>query len=179
MSKREKMDEMKKMKLIYSGELLFFAGLFVVLGSLILAGVIAIREWKRIAFTYITLVGGVILIGDCVWALCSQKRRKKISLVDKVLVVPASLGVMGFDIYALAVNLTDEKIFGIVIFIDFVYLAAVYVFEAFYHYRYPVPGLIDDEKPAASETPDGVKAAAPEERIGNSDSSENSDHSGK
>ena len=42
---KKKLDDLTKMKLIYSGELLMFAVLFAVLGPLFLFEVITVADW--------------------------------------------------------------------------------------------------------------------------------------
>lgn len=148
---KKKLDETTKVKLIYSGELAFFAIVFLVLGILFLTKVIAVQDWKRLVFTWATLVGGFLLIGDFVWALVSKKRRKKICLLDKIMILPVSLFLIGFDLYALITNLLDVEVYAIVVGVDFIYIAADYIFQSIYHYFKPVPGLFEDEK--KPETP--------------------------
>lgn len=148
---KEEMSDDKKAKLIYSGELMVFGIVFVVLGILFLVGVIGMSDWKRIVFTYGTLVGGVLLTADFLWGLFSKKRRKRICLLDKILVLPVALALFGFDIYCLALQVNNDSLLSIIIGADFCYLAAVYLFESIYHWFYPVPGLLDEEEKKPEE----------------------------
>jgi hypothetical protein len=146
---KKKLSENAKAVLIYTIELSVFAVAFIVLGILFLVGVISLTEKRQWIFLYLTLVGGGLLLADFCWAAFSPKHRKKISLFDKTLILPVSLFLICFDIYALCSKLVttgDGTIFKYVIGIDFLYLALVYVAEAIYHYFYPVPGLLEDEK---------------------------------
>jgi len=152
---KKKLDDLTKTKLIYSGELLIFSAVFVVLGILILIGIIEVKDWKRVVFTWVTLFGGFILIGDLVWLLLSPKRRKKNSLIDKILVIPSSLFLIAYDIYSLTtddVSLIQYAMGGV-----FCYLGAVYIFEAVYHWFHIHPALLEieagDEKPETAEEP--------------------------
>lgn len=147
MEEKKKMDDLKKVKLVYSGELLLFSVVFVIIGILILVGTIEIKDWKRIAFPYITLVGGAWLITDFIWTLASPSRRARKPLIDKILVLPASLTIISFDIYAFVNGMvhTDvtSPLFAYFIGGDLCYLALVYLFEAFYHYKHPLPELVE------------------------------------
>ncbi len=150
MEEKKKMDDLKKVKLIYSGELLLFALIFLVIGILILVNVISIKDWKRIVFSYVTLIGGVWIIADFIWTLASPKRRVRKPLIDKVLVLPASLTVISFDIYAFVNGMVHSDVtsplFAYFIGGDLCYLALVYLFECLYHYKHPLPELIEAAK---------------------------------
>lgn len=150
---KKKMSDNDKARLIYTIELAVFSVVFIVLGILFLVDVIGMSDRRRTIFTYITLVGGCLMIADFLWACFSTKHRKKISLFDKALTLPVALFLITFDSYALAVNLLDNVLFKYVIGYDFIYLAVVYIAEAIYHWRKPVPGLMEDEK-EAQENPE-------------------------
>lgn len=143
---KKKMDTAKKMKLIYSGELLIFAVIFLVLGMLKLFGVIKISErYKQRIFPIITLIGGAWFIIDFIWACVSKKHREKSALIDKFLVMPASLCTVAFDIYAfvigpLNVNADFYQYYSSSLFL---YFALIYVFQAIYHYYHPIKYLMD------------------------------------
>ena len=153
---KKKLDDFTKMKLIYSGELLVFAVLFAVLGPLFLFEVITVADWKRWVFSIVTLLGGLWLIADFVWCLISGKRRKKNSMLDKVLVLPMALPVVVFDILAFVkgwVWLEEGVVYfryalGIALF----YYAIVYLFEAIYHFKHPVPMLLEEIEKAEAES---------------------------
>ncbi len=181
---KKKMDGLKKVKLIYSGELLLFAVVFVVIGILILVGVISIKDWKRIAFSYVTLVGGAWLIADFIWTLASPKRRARKPLIDKILVLPAALTVISFDIYAFVKGMVHSDVtsplFAYFIGGDLCYLALVYFFEAFYHYKHPLPELVEaameeeKEKETKEENAE-TKEVPSEDKIIDAESSEPSE----
>lgn len=140
--------ELRKAKLIYSGELLLFVAVFLVLGILILVGVIGVADWKRIAFTFLTLAGSIWLIADFIWTLRSPRKRAKNSLLDKCMVLPVALFNLGFDIAALCLGwvfLEDGEAtspwFRFVIGGDLCYLAACYLVQAIYHYFHLHPAL--------------------------------------
>lgn len=158
---KKKMSDNDKAKLIYTIELSVFAVAFIVLGILFLVDVIPLTERRETVFLYLTLVGGGLLLADFCWAAFSKKHRKKISLFDKTLILPVSLFLICFDIYALCSQLIENgggAIFKYVIGIDFLYLALVYIAEAIYHYFYPVPGLLEDEKKENKDDDDEIKS---------------------
>lgn len=144
---KEKMSLEKKVKLIYSGELLFFAIVFFAIATLEILGIIGKREIILIIFNWVTIFGGTWMIADFIWLLCSIKRRKKNSILDKALLVPAGLYLITFDIICFTkapfVTLEFRRLMmGIV----FYYFGAVYVFQGIYHWFHPIPSLIDDIK---------------------------------
>ena len=146
--------EEKKAIAIYCGELLVFAIVFGVLGILFLLSVIGVSDWKRYAFTYVTLIGGLWPIADFFWTLFSKKHRAANSLVDKVLALPAPFVTIPFDIWMLIQGIpnVDVNVYRYLIGSIFCYFALVYLFECVYHYFVPIPGLLEadekEEKPA-------------------------------
>lgn len=148
---KKKLTELEKAKAIYTTELVVFAALFLILGVLFVARVISAIDWKQTLFVYATLIGGVLLIADFLWAVISKKRRRRIALIDKILLFPVALALLIFDICALALKIEDPVVFGLVIGIDFIILASIYVFEAAWHWFYPVPGLIDGPEEVSDE----------------------------
>ena len=155
---KQKMDALTKAKLLYSGELLAFAILFLVLGILKFVGVLGNNATRLTIFNWITLFGGTWMIIDFTWALLDKKRRQRISMVDKCLTLPAGIYLITFDLYCLitkpAITSTVCK-YGVPIV--FCYLSLCYAFQAFYHFKYPVPGLlaavveVDDDKVVDSQ----------------------------
>ena len=61
---KKKIDELTKMKLIYSGELFLFAIVGAVLGTLFIVDVIHGKDWKKWVFTILTLIGGIYFVVD-------------------------------------------------------------------------------------------------------------------
>ena len=76
--------------------------------------------------------------------LFSKKRRKKNSLLDKVLVLPSGTFLIGYDLYVLITQ--DDGIISYVMGGVFIYLAAVYLFEGIYHWFVTHPYLLEDEE---------------------------------
>lgn len=155
MSEKKKMDSITKAKLIYTVELVVFAIVFLILGLLILLSVILINDWKRNVFPWVTLVGGFFVLGDLAWALLSKKRRARISLFDKLLLIPSALCLIVCDLIALISQSQPDFFYQCYIGATFCYLASVYLAEAVYHWFFPIPGLVESEEEAkAAETPD-------------------------
>lgn len=162
---KEKMSIEKKTKLIYSGELIFFAIIFFVIATLELLGVIGRREIMMIIFNWVTLCGGTWMIVDFLWVLLSKKRRKKNSLLDKALMIPLGIYFIVFDILCITQNIhLDEagmQLRRLMMSIAFYYIGAIYLFQGIYHYFVPVPAIIqaieeankaEDEKPIEGQT---------------------------
>lgn len=161
---KKKMDDLTKAKLIYCGELLLFAIVFIVLGILNILKVIVIKDWKETVFNWLTLVGGFVTIGDFIWLCFSKKRQKKNSLLDKILPLPLSVTLIILDLFALIQGGRSQDYYQYTIGGAFCYLALVYLFESVFHYIHPSPALLEalkedsekkDEqpKPTSEKTP--------------------------
>ena len=140
------MDDLTKAKLIYSVELLVFAIAFLVVAILKMTGVIPTNATRQLIFNWITLFGGSWIIADLIWALLDKKRQKRIALIDKIIHVPAGIYLITYDLYCLIAKPADPLIFQFGFPIALSYLCLCYIFEAFYHYKYPVPGLLEAAK---------------------------------
>ena len=140
----KKLSKETKYKLIYSAELAFFAIVFLVFAILKFTKVMGYNETRRIVFNFITLAGGAWGIADFVWAVCSKKRQARISMLDKVLLLPLALFIITFDLISLIGKPSNEDFYIFMIGGAFAYVAVVYCFEAVYHFYHPIPGLLDD-----------------------------------
>ena len=141
---KKKMDFMTKAKLIYSGELAIFAVAFLVIAILEFTQVMKINGTL---FNWITIFGGTWLFIDFFWAKFSKKRQKRVALIDKIIVLPLGLYLIAFDLYCFIAQ-PEKTIYRYGIPVVLLYLAIVYTFEAIYHFKYPVPGLIEAEEQA-------------------------------
>ena len=158
----------KKNKLIYSGELILFAIVFLVLGILELVRVINLSDRFQLIFKIITLVGATWIITDFVWTLLSEKRRANYGLLDKIMLLPLACYLIGFDIAGFVVARPYEY-YQIGVPIAFFYLACVYTFQGIYHYYNPVPILMkaieeeiaEKEKAAQAEIQEETKPEEP------------------
>lgn len=142
----KKVDPHRKVKLIYSGELLLFAVLFLVFGILKITKVMGYNEVRRIIFNWITLFGSAWVITDLVWGLASKKRRQRICLLDKFLTLPVGLFIMAFDFISLIAKPENVDFYIYSIGGVFLYISAIYFFQAVYHYFRPIPGLLEDDE---------------------------------
>lgn len=155
---KEKMSLEKKVKLIYSGELIFFALVFIALATLEILGVIGKREIMMTIFNWVTIFGGTWMIADFIWVLCSKRRQKKNSILDKALLVPAGIYLITFDIICfVGPSFVTMGFRRLMMGILFYYLGANYLFQGIYHWFKPIPGLFDSireaEEKAAAEEP--------------------------
>ena len=141
---KKKMDFATKAKLIYSGELAIFAIVFLVFAILKFTGVMGVSETRLTVFNWITLFGGSWIIADFIWAVLDKKRQQRIALIDKCIHLPAGLYLISFDLYCLIAKPSiDSPICKYGVPIVLTYLCICYAFEAIYHFKYPVPGIID------------------------------------
>ena len=131
----------KKNKLIYSGELLLFAVVFLVLGILELLFIIRLSDRFQLIFKIITLVGATWLVADFFWTFFSKKRRVKNSLLDKIIVLPLAVYLYAFDIAGFVVARPYEY-YQIGVPVVFFYITCAYTFEAIYHYYKPIPLIL-------------------------------------
>ena len=143
---KKKMDFATKAKLIYSGELLIFAIVFIVIAILKFTDIIKYNATRATIFNWITIFGGTWLIVDLIWALFDKKRQKRIALIDKIIHAPAGLYLVVFDLYCLITQPSDQNVYQIGIPIVLSYLGLCYIFESLYHFKYPIPGLIEEEE---------------------------------
>ena len=140
---KNKMDFETKAKLIYSVELGIFAVIFIVIAILKLTGVLGTNTVRAAIFNWVTLFGGTWLLVDLFWALFDKKRQKRIALLDKIIHAPAGAYLVAFDLFCLINKPSDPKVYQYGVPIVLGYLGLCYTFEAIYHFKYPVPGIID------------------------------------
>jgi len=176
---KKKLDMLTKAKLIYSGELLAFFIVFVVVATLRITGVMAGNDVRSKIFNWVTIFGGSWLTIDFLWALFSKKRRPKIAFIDKALHLPAGLYLVSFDIYCFVTNpagASDVYRYGVPIVLY--YLSTCYLFESIYHFFKPVPGLLEIEEAEKAEQEAKV-VAEQEAEIVEPQNEENSDEQDK
>lgn len=141
--------ELKKAILVYTIELLVFSAVFIVLGILELLGIIGNNLNWRTVFTYITLVGVVVFIGLTIWTFADPARRAKADVLDRVLLIPGPIAVLILDILILVKGVSDPDVLVLhryIIGIVFLYFGANYIFQAIYHYFFPVKMLLQAEE---------------------------------
>ena len=128
----------KRIKWIYSGELLVIAAVFLTFGLLELLHVMNISDRMQLIFKIITLVGATWIVTDFVWLMLSPKRQKKNCKMDKIMVLPSAAYLYVFDILGF-VQERPYEYYQIGIPLLFFYLACVYSFQGIYHYYHPIP----------------------------------------
>ena len=141
---KKKMSDFDKTKLIYSGELILFAVVFLVLGLLIVLHVINLSKNYRYIFTFLTLAGSIYLIFDFVWFCVSKKRQKKNSFIDKVLVAPLGIALLTIDLISIisGIEKMPYEYFQYACSSIFFYAAFVYLFQGIYHLKVPAKALV-------------------------------------
>jgi len=166
MKTKKKLDELTQAKLIYSIELGVFVIIFLTVGLLFFFSVFPVTERRIIIFTYVTLIGGFIGIADFVWFLASKKRRKKNSLLDKVLLLPIPLTLIPFDIITLARGAFSNRTYALVLASVFTYIALMYAVELLYHWFHPIPLLLEaGDNLKAAEVSDAKKSQTEAQNI--------------
>ena len=159
---KKKMDFATKAKLIYSGELLIISVVFIVVAILKLTDVFKYNATRATIFNWITLFGGTWIIADLIWAIVDKKRQKRICMIDKVIHAPAGIYLITFDLYCL-ISQPSEKFYQTAIPVVLLYLAACYIFEGIYHYKHPIPGLLEDEEVNNQQVEDSLNENQGEE----------------
>ncbi len=157
---KKKLDALTKAKLIYSGELIIIAIVFLVVAILKFTNVIPYNATRHLVLNWITLFGGTWVIVDFVWALLSKKRRPRISLLDKALHLPAGIYLVTFDLFCIITRPDNPMIYRCGFPIAISYLCLCYIFEGIYHFYHPIPGIleavveVDDEEEKIEDTPE-------------------------
>ena len=142
----KKLDKETKFKLVYSGELLFFAVLFLAFSILKFTKVMGYNPSRILVFNWITIFGGAWGIADFIWAVCSKKRQQRISMIDKVTVLPLSLFIITYDLICFIAKPDNSNFYIYMIGGAFAYISVIYIFQAIYHFYHPIPGLLDDDE---------------------------------
>lgn len=132
----KKMDTEKKVKLIYSGELILIALVALVIGVLKLVGIIDTKPVRLLVYNIISLIGAVLYLGNFIWALVSKTKRAKSCMLDMIISLPALLYIAGFDIYCFIVgkDFVNNEIVKYSVGLVLIYLAVDYIFQGIYHY---------------------------------------------
>lgn len=141
---KKKMDELTKYKLVYSVELAVFAVAFMIIGLLQITHVIILHPFFIQLFNWVTMFGSIWVILDLCWTLRSEKRRKKVSLFDKVTLGIFAIYVFIIDIimftnYLKLPRFWYQTLIGDAVF----YIGIIYIMQAYWHYRYPVPSIVE------------------------------------
>ena len=166
---KKKLDALTKAKLIYSGELIVIAIIFIVIAILKFTGVIGYNATRHLVLNWITVFGGTWVIVDFFWGLLSKKRRPKISLLDKAIHLPAGIYIVAFDLFCIISRPEDPMIYRFGFPIAISYLCLCYIFEGIYHFYHPIPGIldaiaeVDEEEPKDASDEEAPVEETPEE----------------
>ena len=158
---KQKMDVEKKVKLIYSGELILISLILLVIGVLKLIGIIETKPTRLLIYNIITILGAVWFVIDLIWTIKSPKRRKMSSLLDKILVMPASAYLLFFDIWCIIHRIQNVEVNDLLVKISvgsvLLYVGVLYIFLGIYHYKYPLPSLVEAIEEAKKEEENKTK----------------------
>lgn len=153
----KKLEANTKAKLIYTLELGIFGCLFLTLGILFLCGVLTANSWKKWLVLTVGTAGAVWCFIDFAWSLCSRKRRAKGSLLDKALLLPNAVYALIINIYfwvkLAPFNQDSDQLFAYCLGASLCYFAIVYAVEAIYHWKHPVPGLLESDEEEENTPP--------------------------
>jgi len=131
----------KKNKLIYSGEFVGIALIFLVIGILKLVDIIKFSENARLIFKILTLAGSTWMFVDFFWTALSPKRKAKECFLDKCIMLPLAVYLYAFDIYGFVANPAYEY-YQIGVPIALFYVSVAYIYMGVYHYYKPVPLIV-------------------------------------
>ena len=141
----------KKIKLIYSIELIAIAIIALVIAILRMVGVMKPSSTRLLVYNIITTLGGIWIIADLIWCLLSPRRKAKNCLLDKFIILPLGLFLLGFDIYCFVTKEVAEPLVIYGVSGALIYLAVIYVFLGIYHYFIPVPQIQEAIEEAKKE----------------------------
>jgi len=142
---KKKLDDLTKVKLIYSGELIVIAIVAIVIGILQLSQVLTVKELFRNIFNWVTIFGSPLLIITSIYSIISPKRRKRISIFDKITLFPLAIYIIVIDIICFAnYGTLDQSFYQTYIPIALLSLAVIYIAQGIYHWFRPLPSLLED-----------------------------------
>jgi len=149
---KKKLDALTKVKLIYSGELLIFSIVFLVIAILEFTNVFVISERHHQIFNWLTIFGGTWIVADFTWMLLSKKRQAKGCLIDKITVFPLGIYLIAYDIVGfINYNKMPQEFYQYGIPAALSYVFVVYTFQAIYHWYHPLPELVNEVKKEEEE----------------------------
>lgn len=151
MKEKKKLTEEQQAILIYSGELLIFAIVFLVLGILRFLNIIPYNAQRILVFNWITLFGGAWGIIDFFWAVFSKKKRAKSCMIDKALVLVLAIFMIVYDLISLIAKPQNELFYSYFLASGLIYAGIIFIFQGIYHYFKPLPSLIEEIRKAEEE----------------------------
>ena len=142
---KKKLDDLTKIKLIYSGELIVIAIVALVISILQLTKVLMVKELFRNIFNWVTIFGAPLLIITSIISLVSPKRRKKTSIFDKVTLFPLAIYIIVIDIICfINYGTMEQSFYQTYIPIALLSIAIIYTAQGIYHWFYPLPSLLEE-----------------------------------
>lgn len=134
---------LKKANKVYIIELIVIAIIIIVLATLKLVGVLGKSQTFRHVFNIITTVGFVYITTDFILMFTSSRHKKRNSMFDKATFLPFGIALLVLDIFCF-INWNVETIeyFSLAVAIIFYYAAAIYIVQALYHIKRPIPSII-------------------------------------
>ena len=154
--------QIRKVKLIYSGELLLFGIVFLTLGILELLAVIKLSTRFQLIFKILTLFGATWLVADFIWVLVSPRRKKKNCVMDKAMMLPLAVYLYVFDILGFVLK-PGYGYYQVGVPAAFFYIACAYAFQGIYHYYHPVPSVVEMIEDAKKEEEPKPEEVLPQE----------------
>ena len=142
---KKKLDELTKIKLIYSGELIIIGIAALVIAILQLTWVLTVKELFRNIFNWVTIFGSPLLIITSIYSMVSAKRRKKVSYFDKATLLPIAIYIIVIDIICFTnYGTLEQDFYQRYIPIAILSIAVVYITQGIYHWFYPLQSLLDE-----------------------------------
>ena len=136
------MDKNTRFKLIYSGEFIVIAIIFIVIGILELLQVIRLSDTFQLIFKIATLVGATWMTFNFFWTILSKKRRELKGILDAILLFPLAIYLYAYDIAGFVVARPYEY-YQIGVPMAFFYIACSYLFIGVYRFFRPTPEVIE------------------------------------
>lgn len=155
----KKMDDLKKAKLIYSGELILIAIVALIIGILELTNIIKVGHWFIVVFTWVTILLAPAMLIDNIYVLAKPERREKANVFDRCTLIPIYIYLIIIDFITLMNALMMPQAYHqITIGILILSVACIYILQGCYHWYHPLPALIkaieEDQKAKAKPQED-------------------------
>ena len=142
---KKKLDDLTKVKLIYSGELIIIGIAALVIAILQLTWVLTVKELFRNIFNWVTIFGSPLLIITTIYSFISPKRRKKISYFDKITLLPIAIYIIVIDVICFAnYGTLEQSFYQTYLPIAILSIAIIYIAQGIYHWFYPLQSLLDE-----------------------------------
>ena len=142
---KTKMDSLTKVKLVYSGELLIFSIVFLVIGILEITLTIGLNDVFRYIFMWATPFSSLFIIADFIWTSVSKKKRKKSSMLDKCSLLLVPIYLIPIDIIMfINYDALDKSMYQYFIGGALLLFSIIYMLQGIYHWFRPLPSLLEE-----------------------------------